>query len=76
MSFDPEKADTFVAVTVVKVGEPAMVRVEPCGCGTHRDRYYVYGIENHWVRAADYDALLELYRASQRAVAHGLEAMG
>jgi hypothetical protein len=41
-------------------------------------RYLEYpgpGVTSGVVREEDYDALLELYRASQRAVAHGLEVM-
>lgn len=51
-----ENAPILHAVTVVKVGEPVMVEVRPCAC--YRTRYYVNGIDNHYVRAADYDALL------------------
>ena len=66
--FDPQKASTYKPVTVVAVDKPAMVRVEPCNCGEHRDRYYVYGIEGHYVKSEDYDALLMLYADAQRAL--------
>lgn len=66
--FDPKKADCFRPVTMVKVGGPTTVDMRPCSCGEHRDRYYINGIEGHYVKAEDYDALLALYEHSQATV--------
>ena len=73
-TFDPENVHRMVAVTVVKVGEPAMIQLEDCACGEHWERYYVYGPENHYVRAADFDALLKLYREVRKGYAECQES--
>jgi hypothetical protein len=65
--FDPEKSSIFHACIVVAVGKDAMGEVRPCACD--RNKYYVHGIENHYVRAADYDELLSLHRADQTLIA-------
>jgi aspartyl aminopeptidase len=65
--FEPEKSPIFHACIVVAVGKDAMGEVRPCACD--RNKYYVHGIENHYVRAADYDELLSLHRADQTLIA-------